>query len=116
MIAIPRLNYREIYVDLVDLGFADRRLLDITDAHIIFTVKENYTDDDALAKIRKDNLGGGLEILDDKGQIRLTLTPGDMSLPPSDYRYDIFVIRDNKVYSSETGTFRVLPTVLGVLP
>jgi len=44
------------------------------------------------------------------------VTPGDMSLPPSDYYYDVFVQIGDKAYSSEPDIFRVTPTVLGVLP
>lgn len=117
MLTVPRLNYREIYMSLRDLGFQDKRPLDLEDASVIFTVKEHLTDDETLVKIQKDNMGGGIEICDAaKGEILLTLTPGDMSLPSSDYTADIFVIKDDRVSSSELFIFRVTPTVLGELP
>lgn len=116
MIVVPRLNYREVYINLLDLGYTDKRPLDIEDAHIIFTVKEHTTDDEEMVRIKKDNLGTGVEILNNNGEIVLILTAGDMSLPASDYQYDIFVIKDDRVYSSEPDIFRVTPTVLGRLP
>lgn len=117
MIIVPRLNYREIFISLRDLGFNSKPPLDITGARVIFTVKEHLTDDETLIRIQKDTLGGGIEIAEEEGgEITLVVTPGDMSLPPSDYYYDVFVQIGDKAYSSEPDIFRVTPTVLGVLP
>lgn len=117
MIEVPRLNYIEIAMTLQDIGYPDRPKVNLADARVIFTVKEHLADSEDLIRIRKDNTGGGLVIVDPtEGKILITLTSGDLALPPSDYWYDIFIIRDNRVHSCEPGTFRVKPTVLGVLP
>lgn len=117
MLTVPRLNYREVCMSLIDLGLANKPPMDLKETNVIFTVKEHLTDDETLVRIQKDNQGGGIEIIDeDEGEIVLTLTSGDMSLLPSDYHADIFVIKGDRVYSSEPFIFRVTPTVLGELP
>ena len=117
IIEVPRLNYRVIPIVIRDLGDPARPRFNLTDFRVIFTVKEHVTDDETLVHIQKDTLGGGIVITEaTRGEAEIILTPGDMVLPSSDYRYDIFVIKDNEVYSSKTDIFRVQATVLGELP
>lgn len=116
MIEVQRLNNLEVAISLVDTGFVERPRFNLRNARVFFTVKEHLTDDESLVRIQKDNIGGGLEITDeDTGEILVSLTPGDLSLPPSDYYYDIFVMRDDMVHSCEPAIFRVKATVMGVL-
>ncbi len=117
IIEVPRLNYLEIAMALQDKGYIDRPRLNLQGARVIFTVKEHLADDEELVRIQKDNVGGGVEITDAaNGEILVTLTTGDLNLPPSEYYYDVFVIRDERVHSCDPEIFCVKPTVLGVLP
>jgi hypothetical protein len=117
IIEVPRLNSLEIAMALQDKGFTDRRRINLQDARVIFTVKEHLSDDESLIRVQKDTVRGGVEIIDaEKGEILISLTPGDLALPASDYYYDVFVIRGEYAHSSEPDIFRVKHTVLGALP
>lgn len=119
LIKIPRFNSRTITFTLKDAGHESLPPLDLIGekTRVIFTVKEHLPDDESLIRIQKDTLGGGVEITNASGgEVNVTLTPGDLNLPPSDYYYDIFVKIDDDAYSCDPDIFRVTPTVLGVLP
>lgn len=118
MIEVPRLNRMDLVIALQDMGFPGTPRMALPEGvRVVFTVKERLSDDETLVRIQKDNLGLGLEITDrEQGEILVTLTPGDLKLPPSDYYYDIFIIGEDYAYSCEPNIFRVKPTVLGVLP
>lgn len=117
IIEAPRLNYREIDMIVRDLG-NDKVPFNLSgEVDILFTVKERLTDGDELIRIQKDLAGGGIELIDaENGEITVIITPGDTSLPATDYYYDLFIIKDGRAYSSKPALFRITDTVLGALP
>lgn len=117
MLKIPRLNSRVITITLKDASTPDRPPIDLSgNTRVVFTVKEHLSDDETMVRVQKDTEGGGVEITDAPGGVvDIFLTPGDLSLLPSDYYYDIFVIRDDDAYSCDPAIFRVTSTVLGRL-
>ena len=117
IIEVPRLNYREIPLIIRDLGYSNKPRFDITDYRVIVTIKEFTTDGETLIRIQKDtDGGGGIKTDAVNGEWSLIVTPGDLNLPPTDYKYDVFVIKDNEAYSNKPDIFRVDATVLGELP
>lgn len=66
--------------------------LDITDWTVYFTLKENKTDSDANAKLKKDITD---HLSPTSGQSKITLTSDDMDLDIGSYYYGIDVKDDS---------------------
>lgn len=93
----------EIYI--VDV---DNNAVDITGGTVYFTVKRKIYDSDESAVIQKeitefDNPEEGIAVLN--------LDRQDTDIPALNYFYDIQLVLDNKVVSSDRGRFSIIQDI-----
>lgn len=94
------------------LNFTENNVaVDITGWVIYFTVKENFSDTDANAKISKNVVASGADALN--GIVRVTLLTTDTNVAFGKYYYDLKVKQTlTDLQTMLTGIFQVNKTVL----
>lgn len=112
MIKVARGDSKTIQITVRD-KFGDLAPFDLTGAIVYFTVKKTIAETDASAVIAKTSDGGGITIISAaNGEFDIELTPGDTSITPMEYVFDVRIAKSGSVYSmEEPDIFKISPVV-----